>query len=152
MVKAPSGDAIGGTDAAARYALAKPMKVLKYLTTQLGEPKIDGKDAVGGKDAPALYFGSTKMNNNSAVVDEVVEQAMEAMLFAKDGDEYICVATTLPTALGTVLTGRARESIKAAKPYYGEAPVLGIPYTAGYEPIKDSSAAILGIYFVGYKK
>jgi len=51
--------------------VAKSMAALKDRTAKLGVPKIDGKDAVGGKDAPALYFGSTKMNNNSAVVDEV---------------------------------------------------------------------------------
>ena len=28
-----------------------------------------GKDAVGGRDAPALYFGSTKMNRPFSVVD-----------------------------------------------------------------------------------
>ena len=40
------------------------MASLKDQTSKLGFPKIDGKDAVGGRDAPALYFGSTKMNNN----------------------------------------------------------------------------------------
>jgi hypothetical protein len=121
----------------------------------VGAPKIDGKDAVGGKDAPALYFGSTKMNNNAAVVDKVAKEGGEGMaatLFVKGGDEYIRIATTLPKAIGTVLTGPALDSIKAGKPYYGEAPVLGTPYITGYEPIKDASGAIIGIYFVGYKK
>ena len=77
---------------------------------------------------------------------------MAATLFVKGGDEYIRVATTLPKAIGTVLTGPALDSIKAGKPYYGEAPVLGTPYITGYEPIKDASGAIIGIYFVGYKK
>ena len=36
--------------------------------------------------------------------------------------------------------------------YYGKAPVLGTPYIGGYEPIKDASGAIIGVYFVGYKK
>ena len=34
----------------------------------------------------------------------------------------------------------------------GKAPVLGTPYISGYEPIKDASGAIIGVYFVGYKK
>jgi hypothetical protein len=76
---------------------------------------------------------------------------MEATLFVKGGDEYVRVATTLPKAIGTVLTGPALDSIKAGKPYYGEAPVLGTPYITA-EPIKDASGAIIGIYFVGYKK
>jgi hypothetical protein len=49
--------------------VAKSMAALKDQTAKLGAPKIDGKDAVGGRDAPALYFGSTKMNNNFSVVD-----------------------------------------------------------------------------------
>ena len=135
--------------------VAKSMAALKDQTAKLGAPKIDGNDAVGGKDAPALYFGSTKMNNNSAVVDEVAKEGGEGMavtLFVKGGGEYIRVATTLPKAIGTALTGPALDSIKAGKPYYGEAPVLDTPYITGYEPIKDASGAILGIYFVGYKK
>jgi len=135
--------------------VAKAMVSLQSQTAKLGAPKIEGKDAVGGKDAPALYFGSTKMNNNSAVVDEVAKKGgdgMAATLLVKGGDEYIRVATTVPKAIGTVLTGPALDSIKAGKPYYGEAPVLGTPYIAGYEPIKDASGAIIGIYFVGYKK
>jgi hypothetical protein len=49
--------------------VTKSMAILKGETAYLGAPKIEGKDPVGGKDAPALYFGSTKMNNNSDVVD-----------------------------------------------------------------------------------
>jgi hypothetical protein len=141
--------------------VAKSMAALKDQTAKLGAPKIDGKEAVGGKDAPALYFGSTKMNNNFTVVDEVATeggQGMVATLLVKGGDEYIRVATNLPKpdgsgrAIGTILAGPALESIKAGKAHYGEVPVLGTPYISGYEPIKDASGAIIGIYFVGYKK
>ena len=37
--------------------VAKSMAALKDQTTKLGAPKIDGNDAVGGRDAPALYLG-----------------------------------------------------------------------------------------------
>ena len=141
--------------------VAKSMAALKDQTTRLGAPKIDGKDAVGGRDAPALYFGSTKMNNNHSVVDAVAEEGgrgMAVTLFVKSGDDYIRVATNVSTrvgsgrGLGTILTGPALELIKAGNAYYGKAPVLGTPYIGGYEPIKDASGATIGIYFVGYKK
>ena len=140
--------------------VAKSMAALKDQTTKLGAPKIDGKDAVGGRDAPALYFGSTKMNNNFSVVDAVAEEGgrgMAVTLFVKSRDDYIRVATNVSTrvggrGLGTILTGPALESIKAGNAYYGKAPVLGTPYIGGYEPIKDASGAIIGVYFVGYKK
>ena len=98
--------------------VAKSMAALKDQTSKLGAPKIDGKDAVGGRDAPALYFGSTKMNNNHSVVDAIAEEGgrgMAVTLFAKSGDDYIRVATNVSTrvaggrGLGTILTGPALE-------------------------------------------
>ena len=99
--------------------VAKSMAALKDQTTKLGAPKIDGKDAVGGRDAPALYFGSTKMNNNFSVVDAVAEEGgrgTAATLFVKSGDDYIRVATNVSTrigsgrGIGTILTGAPLKS------------------------------------------
>jgi cache 3/cache 2 fusion protein len=140
--------------------VAKSMAALKDQTSKLGAPKIGGKDAVGGRDAPALYFGSTKMNNNFSVVDAVAEEGgrgMAVTLFVKSGDDYIRVATNVSTrvaggrGLGTILTGPALELIKAGNAYYGKALVLGTSHIGGYEPIKDASGAIIGLYFVGFK-
>ena len=39
------------------------MAALIAKTAKLGAPKIEGKELVAGKDAPGLYFGTTKMNN-----------------------------------------------------------------------------------------
>ena len=47
------------------------METLKAMTAKLGAPKLEGKEAVGGKDTPALYFGTTKINNNFDLVDAV---------------------------------------------------------------------------------
>ena len=141
--------------------VTKSMETLKVMTAKLGKPKLDGQEAVGGKDAPGLYFGTTKVNNNFDIVDAVGTkdgQGMTATLFAKGGDEYIRVSTSVPKpdgsgrAVGTVLAGPALESIKAGKSYYGEVPILGTPYITGYEPIRDSSGAQIGVYYVGYKK
>jgi len=137
------------------------MAALKDQTAKLGAPKVDGKDVVGGRDAPALYFGSTKMNNNFSVVDAVAEEGgrgTAATLFVKSGDDYIRVATSVSTrkgsgrGIGTVLSGVPLNSIKAGNAYYGKASVLGTSYISGYEPIKDASGATIGVYFVGYTK
>ena len=82
----------------------KSMELLKSMTAKLGAPKADGKEAVGGKDAPALYFGTTKMNNNFDVVDAIGKEdgkGMTATLFVKGGDEYIRVATSVPKPDGS---------------------------------------------------
>lgn len=148
------------------YAQADPrvqksVELLKSMTAKLGPPKVEGRESVGGKDAPALYFGTTKINNNFEVVDAIGKEdgkGMTATLFVKGGDEYIRVATSVPKpdgsgrAIGTVLAGPALEAIKQGKAYYGDVPILGVPYTTGYEPIKTSSGDIIGVYYVGYKK
>ena len=36
--------------------------------------------------------------------------------------------------------------------FYGEATILGTPYITGYEPIKDASGKVIGVYYVGYMK
>ena len=148
---------------------AASMAALKDKTAKLGAPKIEGEERVGGKSAPALYFGSTKMNNNFTIVDEVAKErgpGMMATLFVKAGvqqeqhapvEVYIRVATTvlLPDgrrAVGTVMGSPALGSIKAGHPFQGEVAVLGTQYITDYEPIKDASGETIGAYFVGYKK
>src|SRR5436305_13235774 len=55
---------------------------LKSKTAKLGAPKIEGNDSVDGKNDPALYFGTTTMNNLLDVVDDVViEHVGTATLF-----------------------------------------------------------------------
>jgi len=145
------------------------MAALKEKTAKLGAPKIEGTEAVGNKLVPVLYFGSTKMNDNFTLVDEVAKEGgpgMAVTLFVKAGlpleqhapiEEYIRVATSvqLPDgrrAVGTVMGSPALGSIKAGYPYFGEVELLGTAYITRYEPIKDASGETIGAYFVGYKK
>ncbi len=142
--------------------LTKSMAALKDRTAKLGDPKIQGKAAVGGKDVPALFFGATKMNNNVAVVDEVAKtggKGIAATLFVKDGDQFVRVATTVAKpdksgrAIGTALDpGPALDALKTGKAYNGVVSVFDKPYVAGYEPIANSSGQIIGAYFVDRKK
>ena len=63
--------------------VAKLMAAVKDQTAKLGAPKIDGTDLVEGREAPALYFGSTKMNNNFSVVDAEGRRT-------RDGGDAVC--------------------------------------------------------------
>jgi Cache 3/Cache 2 fusion domain len=129
-------------------------------TGALGAPKLEGKDPVAGKDVPGLYFGATEMNNNFDVVDQVVkETGGTATLFVRSGEEYVRVTTNLKKsdgsrAIGTILDpkGPAIEMIKKGDAFYGEATILGTAYVTGYEPIRDASQKVIGIYYVGYMK
>ena len=138
--------------------VTKSMEHLMAMTAQLGTPKLEGQEAVEGTQAPALYFGTTKINNTFNIVDAIGKEdgaGMTATLFAKSGDEYVRVSTSVPKpdgsrAMGTVLEGPALQSIRAGKAFYGQVPILGRPYITGYEPIKDGSGTQIGIYYVGY--
>lgn len=140
---------IPGLGAAQADKIKTAMASLKAKTEKLGAPKVEGKD---------LYFG--KMKADSSVVDAVAkEHGGAATLFAKAGNEYVRVATTLKkedgsSAVGTVLdaTSPAVAKISAGEAYYGDATIFGKPYVTGYEPIKDASGAVIGAYFVGQQK
>ena len=150
----------------ASYAQADPkvqkaMDALKAATAKLGPAKVEGMEAVSGKNAAALYFGTNKINNNYEVVDAVVkDHGGTATLFVKTGDEYIRVSTNVPKpdgsgrATGTILDpqGKAIVAINKGEAFYGEVTILGAPYVTGYEPIKDASGKVIGIHYVGYKK
>ena len=79
------------------------------MADKLGSPKTEGTDSVAGKEVPAIYFGSTKINNNNDLVDEVAKRAGgTATIFVKSGGEYVRVATNVKKddgsrAIGTVL-------------------------------------------------
>jgi hypothetical protein len=141
-------------------AVNRSMEILITETDKLGAPRLEGKDFVAGKEVPVLYFGATKMNNFFGVVDEVVkENRGTATLFVKAGDEYVRVATNVQKddgsrAIGTILDpkGPVIQAIKRGGQFYGEATILGKPYMTAYEPIRDASDNVIGIYYVGYKK
>jgi hypothetical protein len=136
------------------------MELLKSMADKLGPPKIEGMDIVAGKQVPAIYFGSTKMNNNFSLVDEVVKElGGTATIFVKNGEEFVRVATNVKKddgsrATGTILDpkGKAIASIQKDEAFYGEVDILGKPYVTGYEPIRDPSKGVVGIYYVGYLK
>jgi len=123
------------------------MAALQAETAKLGAPKVQGSD---------LYFGSTKASNDLLVKKK---HHGAATLFVKSGEQYVRAATTVKKEDGTNAVGTALDAkspalakLNSGEAYYGEATVFGKTYDAGYEPIKDASGAVIGAYFVGYKK
>ena len=106
---------VGNAQADPRVQTA--MASLTTATSKMGAPKLDGLEAVSGKDASSLYFGTTKVNNNFEVVDAVTkEYGGTATLFAKTGDEFVRVSTNVPKpdgsgrAIGTATAPVARPT------------------------------------------
>ncbi|MDP1534708.1 MAG: Cache 3/Cache 2 fusion domain-containing protein, partial [Rubrivivax sp.] len=83
---------------------ADPKATIAELDARLakiGAAKIDGSDAVGGKDAPAIFFGDRKINNNFDVVDSIRKShSATATVFVKSGDEFVRVSTNVLTPEG----------------------------------------------------
>jgi hypothetical protein len=112
---------------------------------------------VGGKSAPGLYFGRTRMNNSFDVVDAVAkERGGVVILFVKAGNEFVRVAMNVKKsdgsrAVGTILdpNSPALAMIRKGEAYYGEATILGKPFFVGCQPIRDRTGNIIGLYYVG---
>jgi hypothetical protein len=138
----------------------RAMQLLKSKATALGAPSVKGEDQVAGKTVPVLYFGTTRINNDFTVVDEVKkEMGGTTTFFDKSGDQFVRVSTNVQKvdgsrAIGTILDpkGKVIVAIAQDKSYFGEGNILGKEYVTGYEPICDASNNIIGIYYVGYLK
>ncbi len=147
-------------NAQADAKVTKAMALLKSNAEKLGAAKVEGTDVVAGKTVPALFFGTTKMNNNFTLVDGVVKAVGgTATFFVKSGDEYVRVATNVKKddgsrAIGTILDpkGKVILSINKNEAFYGEVTILDKPYVTGYEPIHDAANNVIGIFYVGYLK
>jgi len=91
--------------------------LLPVNTVRLLQALVPTKEGLaGGTGAPALYFGTSKINNNFDVVDAIgkADEGMTATLFAKGGDEYIRVSTSVPKPDGSARASRARATGEAS--------------------------------------
>lgn len=104
------------------------------------------------QEGGALYKGDTKITDAEDVVDyfgTMVSGHVTIFL----GDTR--VATTVKKESGERSVGtKASEAVintvlKGGKSFTGEAMVVGIPYYAAYEPIKDEKGQVMGMIFVG---
>ncbi len=128
--------------------VAEAMATLKAETTKLGAPRLEGDDIV---------FGTTKMNGNFTIVDEIkTKYNATATIFAKKGTNYVRITTNVmkdgQRAVGSVLdpSGPVYAGINQGKPFYGLIDILGKMYDTGYEPIKTESGEVVGIHYVGF--
>ena len=126
---------------------------------KIGAPRVQGTDTAGGKEAPALYFGERKINNNYDVVDAVRKaHNATATVFVKQGDEFVRVSTNVLTpegkrGVGTQLArNKAYEAVSKGTQYCGPIDVLGTAFDACYNPIKDASGKVVAVSYIGHKK
>ena len=134
--------------------------VLTERLTKIGAPRIEGTDKAGSeRAAPGLYFGPRKINNNYDAVDDIKKTyGATATVFVKDGDEFVRVSTNVLTPEGkrgvgtTLARAKAYESVSKGELFCGDVDVLGTPFSACYNPLKDAAGKVIGATYVGFKK
>lgn len=113
------------------------------------DEKIPGEWSIIGNN---LYKGNQKINGNFAVVDELGSLTGDTVTIFQGNQR---VATNVKKADGsravgtTVAQNVAEITLKEGKIYIGQAEVVGITNQTAYEPIKDATGQIIGIWYVG---
>ena len=76
----------------------------------------------------------------------------------KEGDEFVRVSTNVLTpegkrGVGTMLArAKACDAVSKVQQFCGDVDVLGTPFSACYNPIKDGGGKVIGVTYVGFKK
>ncbi len=112
---------------------------------------------IGERSTPTLRLGSDIVNLQEAAVDRFAEATGGvATVFARDGQEFIRVSTSVRNAegaraMGTVLdhANPAYAKVLAGQRYTGPARLFGVDYMTHYMPITDAAGEVVGIAFVG---
>lgn len=113
---------------------------------------------VAGQYTPILLSKGEVLNNQFAEVDDFARMtAGVATVFARQGDDFVRVTTSLTTedgsrALGTLLGQMhpAYRPLLAGKSYVGRAELFGRLYMTQYTPVKDQTGAVIAVLFVGF--
>ncbi|MFZ0444020.1 MAG: methyl-accepting chemotaxis protein [Bacillus sp. (in: firmicutes)] len=98
-----------------------------------------------------LYKGNEKINNNNGALDEIGKISNGAVTIFQ-GDTRI--ATNIKENGQRVIETKANPTVidvvlKSGKTYIGEADIVGQNYLTMYQPIKDQSGKVIGMWFVG---
>lgn len=135
------------------------MSVFKYfLESNYGSSKdfeLRGKNANG---YPDYYLYDNQLTGNTEVLDKFSSTTFDiATIFARDGDDFIRITTSLKDADGkraiwTKLDHNhpAYNLVLKGEIYIGKATLFGNDYMTFYEPIKDAANNVTGILFIGY--
>lgn len=130
-----------------------------FQSQYMGRYSLDPDDhvTVAGRETPVLKDGLEVLNDNTWKLDRFTEQTgTPATIFARDGDDFVRIATSLKNAdgeraMGTLLDRQGKSYAKLMKnePYIGLAQLFGTPYITKYQPIQDGDGQVIGALFVG---
>ncbi len=152
-------DMISAFDASSKNGAEKMAGVFTSMFTQ--EISLAGTATVkiGDKETPVMKHGGTVLNLNFEQVDRFTKIAggSVATVFARKGDDFIRITTSLKKedgtrAVGTVLdkTHPGYEKALRGDVYLGKAKLFGKDYMTKYIPIKNNAGQVIGIFFIGF--
>lgn len=150
--------------------LIKSFNVTKSIINKQFEQTIDS-----GYSMLDIYlreqFGTLSLNDDGKLIDsngkpidgdhEYIDELTEGMdilatVFAKSGEDYVRVLTTIRDDKGERIIGtkldassKAYEEISKGNEYFGEADILGEKYMTKYVPILGENNEVIGVYYVG---
>lgn len=114
---------------------------------------------VADKPTPTTRLGQTVLNGQFALVDHFSEAAGEgavATIFARQGDDFIRITTSLRQPNGTRVLATSLDhahpayaKLLAGENYIGPARLFDREYMTEYRPIKDAAGRIIAVLFVG---
>ncbi|MBN3835542.1 methyl-accepting chemotaxis protein [Burkholderia sp. Ac-20344] len=112
---------------------------------------------IGGIAAPTLYAGGQPLDLDYSIPDQFLQKSGAiATIFARDGDDFVRITTSLKKqdgarAVGTKLdrAGPAYAPLVAGRSYTGLAKLFGRPYITQYKPVTDATGRVIGALFVG---
>ncbi len=113
--------------------------------------------AVQDRQVAVLRNGQRTLNLDFALPDGFSQSTgMVATVFARDGDEFIRITTSVrkqdgQRAIGTPLdrSQPAYDDVLRGRTHLGYATIFGKQYLTHYEPVRDNSGQVIGILFVG---
>ncbi|OXI96147.1 MULTISPECIES: methyl-accepting chemotaxis protein [Burkholderia] len=112
---------------------------------------------IGGVAAPTLLAGGQPLDLDYSIPDQFLKKSGAiATIFARDGDDFVRITTSLKKqdgarAVGTKLdrAGPAYAPLVAGRSYTGLAKLFGRPYITQYKPVTDATGRVIGALFVG---
>ncbi|MEX3853465.1 Cache 3/Cache 2 fusion domain-containing protein [Paraburkholderia sp. BR10923] len=112
---------------------------------------------IGGTATPTFKAGDKVLNLDFTIPDQFLQRSGAiATIFARSGDDFVRVTTSLKKqdgtrAIGTLLDrkGPAYAPLLANRTYTGLAPLFGKRMITQYKPITDASGRVIGALFVG---
>jgi methyl-accepting chemotaxis protein len=140
---------IDAFDATARQSAERLYGIFKA-----GFPQAFSVDEATG----VISHGGKPINGDFTEVDRFAQvTGGNATVFAKKGDDFIRVATSVrkengDRAMGTLLDRQspAYPLMKQGKAYVGRAFLFGRHYMSKYDPILDAAGNVIGILYIGF--